>query len=541
MFRVLRTPAHVKTSTSPGSAAGGGAGQIRWRLWLWPVLVLDGLAVALLAWVWSVERDQRQDQVVATMAVTGATAILLVLWTLSWLLLLSRMRWRARLAGSAAIVTGLALAPAVLEIRGVSGDVMPVLGWRWSGEAAAATEGPAAARRSAPVTASAHDFPQFQGPSRDGRVPGVRLTRDWSAPPRVRWRRPVGAGWSGFAVAGAYAVTQEQRGEDELVTCYDRLTGELLWAHADRTRWDDPLGGPGPRATPAIHGGRVYALGASGVLNALDLGSGALLWSRNVLVDAAASPPAYGVSASPLVLDGYVVAAVGGTEGQALVGYDAETGVRRWSGGSGGPAYGSPRQAVLAGAPQILVLNSGAVAAHDPGNGRVLWEFAWPSGTEMTFTPLVLPGDRVFVSTGYGVGGKLLQVRSGGEGAVVDLLWESRGLKSKFSNVVYHDGFLYGLDDGILVCLDPATGERRWKEGRHGHGQLLLVDDLLLVLGESGEVALVEARPAARRELGSFTALAGKTWNPPALAGSELFVRNDREAACYELPLAGAR
>jgi outer membrane protein assembly factor BamB len=282
----------------------------------------------------------------------------------------------------------------------------------------------------------------------------------------------------------------------------------------------------------------VYALGATGRLVALDLATGAPRWSRDILADHGAPAPAYGVAASPLVLGDVVVVAAGGPDGHALVGYDAATGRPLWSGGDGPPAFGSPRHAVLAGVPQILVMNGRGVAAHDPANGRVLWELDWPPG-ENTAQPVVLPPDRVFFSTGYGVGGTMLRVSATRDGGVgVERLWQSRGLKSKFANVVHRDGFLYGLDDGILVCLDARTGERRWKRGRYGHGQLLLVRDLLLVTCEDGTVALVEAEPDTWRELGRFQAIEGKTWNHPALVGAYLLVRNAREAACYELPLA---
>jgi outer membrane protein assembly factor BamB len=495
-------------------------------------------AAGLLVWIWSSEQAQRQDYVTPTLAVLGLGAIVLGVWSVVWLLFISRLPWGTRIEVFAAMLVVIGLAGAAVEFRGFSGDLVPVFGWRWAGEAADVGPGRSGAAEGATVT-SPRDYPQFLGPGRDGSVPGVRLARAWPEPPRRLWRQPIGSGWSGFAVAGDFAVTHEQRGEEELVTGYDRLTGELLWSHADRTRWDDPLGGPGPRATPAIHDAGVYSLGGTGTLNALDLVTGALRWTTNVLEDHGVSAPRYGVSASPLVLDGVVVVAVGGTDGHALAGYDAATGALRWSGGDGSPAYGSPRHAVLAGVPQILVLNGDAVAAHDPASGRVLWEHPWPPA-ESTAQPLVLPGDRVLVSTGYGVGSKMFRVRGAAEGGVAaDLLWESRGLKAKFTNVVYRAGYLYGLDDGILVCLDPESGARRWKRGRYGHGQVMLVDDLLVVLGENGTVALVEAGPEAYRELARFQALDGKTWNHPALAGRHLLVRNDREAACYELPLAG--
>ena len=152
--------------------------------------------------------------------------------------------------------------------------------------------------------------------------------------------------------------------------------------------------------------------------------------------------------------------------------------------------------------------------------------------------PVPLPGDRVFVSSGYGIGGKLFQIqRDEKEALQISLVWETPRLKAKFTNIVYRDGYIYGLDDGVLVCLDITNGQRNWKRGRYGHGQVILVDDLLLVQAESGDVILVEVNPDEHKELARFPALEGKTWNSPALAGPYLLVRNDREAACYELPL----
>ena len=505
---------------------------IRW----WPAAIVLVLFASWLAWVWFPESRHRQDQIVST--VLGALVTGLAL--LVWLMLLSRLRWKLRLAVFGGLVALLVTLGLTLEFRGVSGDTLPDLEWRWS--RAPGNLPPAEVRADAPRparTTSAHDYPQFLGPDRDGRLSGPRLARDWSAsPPRPLWRQPIGAGWSGFAVVGDHAVTLEQRGEEELVSCYGLKTGELIWVHADRARFYDPIGGLGPRATPAIDGLRVYTLGGTGILNALDLETGERLWSRNILEDNGAGVPVYGVSGSPLVIGGTVVVAAGGSGGNSLAAYDGASGERVWSGGSDPAAYSSPLLAELAGMRQILLLNEANVVGHEAGSGRVLWSYPWRGQTERVSQPVVLPGDRVFVSSGYGVGGKLFRIRrEPGSDPTVELLWESRGLKAKMTTVVHRDGFLYGLDDGILVCLDVEDGKRRWKRGRYGHGQVILVDDLILVLGEDGTVALVEAGPEAYRELGRFSALEGKTWGHPALAGRYLLVRNDREAACYELPL----
>ena len=365
----------------------------------------------------------------------------------------------------------------------------------------------------------------------------MRLSTDWIArPPRLLWRQPIGEAWSGFAVVGDRAVTLEQHGPEERVTCYELATGRLLWSHGDRVRWEDPLGGPGPRATPAIAGGRVYALGGTGLLNVLDLATGKRIWSTDILEDAAASIPTYGVSASPLVLGDVVIVVAGGAGGRSLVAYDRETGEQAWAGGDAPAAYSSPFLAELNGRPQLLVLNGTALSAHDPSDGTVLWTQDWPGQTQRVAQPVLLPGDRVFVSTGYGIGGKLFHIVDDGGALRSETVWENLNLKAKFSNVVHRGGYLYGLDDGILVSIDLADGRRAWKRGRYGHGQILLAGDILVVLSERGEVALVDASPEAFRELARAKAIDGKTWNHPALAGRYLLVRNDREAACLELP-----
>jgi outer membrane protein assembly factor BamB len=513
----------------------------RANLLVLPILVIAATTAVALIWIWSSEAAQRQEYVVKTVG-TGLLACALVgLWVLVWILFLSGLRFRTRIAG-VLLLAGLTLALAwSLEIRGVTGDVMPIVGWRWSakpGTAAPALPSPIAGSGKVFNPASQpsmHDFPQFLGSRRDGTVTGVRLARGASQRPVLLWRQPIGAGWSSFAVSGGRAVTQEQRGETEAVTCYDARSGELIWVHTDATLWDDPLGGLGPRATPSIADGRVYTLGGTGLLNALDLGTGARIWSVDVIEDNDAEAPTYGVSASPLVLEEAVVVMAGGPVGRSVVAYDLATGRRLWAGGDDRAAYSSPVVADLAGRRQILGLSAENVFGHDAETGAPLWSHPWPP-TEKVSQVTVLPGERVLLSSGYGVGAKLLQVEASGDGGFdVGPVWESQAMKAKFTNVVYRDGFVYGLDDGILACVDAGTGERRWKGGRYGHGQILLVEDLILVLGEKGTVVLVEASPEAHNEVASFAAIHGKTWNHPALAGRLLFVRNDREAACFEL------
>lgn len=504
---------------------------VRW----WPVITLLSLAAVVLLWIWGSDFSSRQNRIIATLATGLMTFLGLVLW----LLALSRLRRSIRLGAVAVLALAIALSFAAIEIKGFSGDMLPIVDWRWANRTVdRATSEMSEGNIASPAIDPARDYPQYLGPHRNATVHGLGLARDWqSHPPRELWRRSVGSGWSGFAVVGDYAVTLEQRGEEETAVCYDLTSGAVRWSHADPAAFAEPLGGPGPRSTPAIAAGRVFTQGATGILNALDLISGRLLWTRNIAEDNGSTVPTYGFAGSPLILDDLVVVIAGGGDGHSLVAYDAASGERRWSGGDDPAAYSSPVLATLVDVPQILTFSQLHLNGHDTETGRVLWRATWPRGTEKTSQPLVLSGDRVFLSSGYGIGAKLFQIRRDDTGDFVsELLWESPRLKAKLTNVVEHNGYLYGLDDGVLVCLDPADGERCWKRGRFGHGHVILADDLLIVQSEKGEVALIAPNPESYEELGRFQAVRGKSWNTPTLAGRHLLIRNAEEAACFELP-----
>ena len=502
--------------------------RIRW----WPAIAILAVEIATLAWIWLRPAGHRQDQVVNTYPVVFFGT--LALWL--WLVLFSRLPKRARLSVFLAVAAGVGVGFLTLEFKGVSGDILPVVGFRWSAERSFDNRAGAAAGVTAP---GPDDYPQFYGPRRDATLAGPRLARDWQAsPPRELWRREVGEAWSSFAVVGDAAVTQEQRGEDETVVRYELTTGEQVWVHADRVRFDTTVGGVGPRATPTIADGRVYTLGATGVLNCLRLDDGRKIWSRQVLEDNGASPSEWGMTSSPLLAGELVVVQLG-LGGTSLAAYDRTTGEPAWRAGVDAGSYSMPTLATVAGREQVLIVNGRSVAGHDPATGETLWREPWDLPGERITMPLVLGSDRLLVSAGYGVGSRLLKLTPEGAGFEVEELWESRRMKSKFAPLVQRDGVVYGLDDGVAVALDPETGERLWKRGRYGHGQLILVGDLLLIQAEKGDLVLVEARPEEHRELARLPAFDSKTWNPPALSGRLLLVRNNLEAACYELPLEG--
>ncbi|MBI4662877.1 MAG: PQQ-like beta-propeller repeat protein [Verrucomicrobia bacterium] len=503
--------------------------SIRW----WPAFLILALAAVVLIWIWVWYGVSRQDRNIATVQVIFFTLILLLLWVVFF----SRFRPRIRRTILAGVFGLIISAAGLFRIRGVTGDLLPILEFRWKPKPPSTVPVTAPGTPGAQISPSAFDYPQFLGPFRNATVSGPKLERDWtSSPPASVWRQPIGPAWSGFAILGHHAVTQEQHGEDEMVVCYDLLTGKVIWSHADKAHYHTTIAGEGPRATPTLAGNRVYSLGATGILNCLDLAAGRRIWSKDIIQENQSRVPDWGLSGSPLVVDHLVVVSAGGHDNRSLVACDKENGQFVWGGGSDGTGYSSPYLAMLGGTRQILIFNSSGVAAHAVDSGRILWEYPWPGGHPHVALPVVLPDNQVLVSSGYGTGSELLRILAE-RNWLPRRVWKSTRLKAKFTNVVYRDGFIYGLDDGILVCLDASDGSLKWKEGRYGHGQVILNGDLLLLLSESGEVVLLEPVPAEHRKLAAFPALEGKTWNPPALAGEFLLVRNDKEAACYRMPV----
>jgi outer membrane protein assembly factor BamB len=497
----------------------------------WPLLVVCALEIMLLTLIWLGPAVHRQERVTKT----GGVIVLGILLTIVWLLVLSRLPWRVRWTAALLFISAVGFGCLLFRFQGVSGDLIPIFAPRWSSARKASIVRAPATRRRLPDSFSG--FPQFLGPTRNGIVAGPALAVDWSShAPELLWRIPVGEGYAGFAIDAARAICLEQRDANEAIVCYDVLTGATLWIDEATARYDNPIGGIGPRTTPTISGQRVFALGATGRLRCLDLATGKPLWQRDILSGHKA--PDWGVAGSPLVLDELVVVHPGGA-GHSLAAYRADTGEPVWAGGDARAGYSSPQLVTLLGEPQFLIFNDGGVAGHAKVDGHLLWSYPWTHAAQHISDPRVVASNRFVVSGGYGSGTDLVELSHDEQGIwKAARVWHSQRLKSKFGSLVAHDGFLYGLDDGRLTCLDLETGEPRWKGERVGHGQLLLARDLLLVTAEDGNVLLFEARPDSAHELGRFAALSGKMWNPPALAPPLLIVRTEHEAACYWLPLA---
>ena len=380
------------------------------------------------------------------------------------------------------------------------------------------------------------EWPGFRGPLRDDIVRGVRINTDWTqTAPAQLWRRPVGPGWSSFAVSGDLIYTQEQRGADEVVTCYRMATGAPVWRHRDAARFWESNGGAGPRGTPTLSGGRIFSLGATGILNALDAQTGAVLWKRNAQADTGARLPGWGFSGSPLVVDDVVIVAASGI----LAAYDVATGKTRWTGPKDKGGYSSPHLIDIDGVSQVLLLNGSGAISVAPGSGAPLWKHDW-EGTAIV-QPAVIGNGDILVSVTSAMGGmgvRRLSVRQAAGRWTVEEKWTSTGLKPYFNDYVVHKGYAFGFDGAILSCIDLNDGSRKWKGGRYGQGQLILLadQDALLVISEEGELALVSATPEGFKELARSPGLDGKTWNHPVVVHDVLLVRNDQEMAAYRLP-----
>ncbi len=486
---------------------------------LFPILAIPGLGLALVAWAWASRRfsdgPRRALMVAAILLASGV-------WT-------------------------------VVRTGGATGDFVQDFHWRWTlspeerllaqvrHEPPMPAPSPAAVPSVSAASETAAEWPGFRGPNRDGIIPGVRIETDWSKSPPVQlWRRPIGPGWSSFAVRGELFYTQEQRGDEEVVACYNLTTGEPVWIHSDSARFWESTGGAGPRGTPALSNNCVFALGATGILNALDAGNGTVVWSRNAASDTGAKLPGWGFASSPLVVGDVVIVATSGK----LAAYDLATGNLRWLGpASGGGGYSSPHLLTIDGVPQVLLMTSAGAISVAPADGALLWRSASPTSSRIVQPALASDGDVLMSAGDEGMGGAGLRrfalAHVAGEWTAEER-WTSRGLKPNFNDFVVHKGHVYGFDGSILACIDLADGQRKWKGGRYGSGQLVLLPEqsLLLVLSEDGKLALVSATPDPFQELARVSAIEGKTWNHPVVVGDILLVRNGQEMVAFRLSLA---
>lgn len=423
-----------------------------------------------------------------------------------------------------------------LRTDGMTGEAHQDFAWRWAKTA----EERLLAQQGEDVisfvvkedTAAIPEWPGFRGPNRDGKVHGVQIETDWSvSPPKEMWRQAVGPGCSSFSVNGELFYTQEQRGEYEAVSCYDINTGKAVWRHKDSARFWDSHAGAGPRGTPTISSGRIYSLGATGILNVLDAYDGSVIWSRNAVTDIDAKVPGWGIASSPLVVDDIVIVAITGK----LVAYDINTGEARWFGtDGGGDTYSSAHLFTINGITQVLLMSGAGATSFNPDDGTQFWEHKWQNEGR-TIQPAITPDGDLLIS-GCGKGMRRIKFSHKSGEWTIEEAWTSLPLRPTFNDFVIHKGHAYGYNGRSIVCVEIENGKMKWKKGRYGGQLLLLADqDLLLILSEKGDLALVKAEPEQFTELAFFPAIKGKTWNHPVMVNDILLVRNTSEMAAFRL------
>jgi outer membrane protein assembly factor BamB len=389
-------------------------------------------------------------------------------------------------------------------------------------------------------TAAAHAtrnyWTSFRGPNRDGRYEEMEILTKWPAQGlSPMWKQPIGVGYASFTIADGRAYTLEQRRKQELVAAYDPNTGRELWTQGWNAEYNDETG-DGPRTTPTWDEGRLYALGATGELRCLDAKTGAVIWGKNILKENQAENLRWALASSPLVVDDKVIVLPGGTSGKSVVAYNKLTGAPAWKALNDSQAYVSPMLVTLAGRRQVVVVSASRVVGLVPEDGALLWSYPWDTDMGINVSqPVIVDKNRFFISSGYGKGAAMVEVTGSGKNFSAHAVWENINMKNKFNSSVLYQGYIYGLDEGILTCVDVNTGERKWKGGRYGYGQVLLASGHLIVMSDTGELALVKATPDQHSEIARFQAIQGKTWNYPAIAGGRLLVRNANEMAAYNI------
>ena len=533
------------TDGNPGS---GPSHEFRGR---WKI----GLAIFCIAWLaqgilWTLWWDDPTHFKMSILFVWPAALFsLLIFWTFfsGWS---SKVRFRTVAAGMLGVVAFFSLC----RLERFDGDMVPTrITWRWSPrrdqktreylEQLKSMKPVVVAEAEEPLVAAEADWPGFRGPRRDGVIPDVKLRTDWETRnPQLVWRHPVGRAWSSFAVVGDFAFTQEQRDSDEAVVAYRASDGTQVWEHRDAAQFHavEAQGGTGPRATPQFSDGKLYTLGATGILNCLDAKTGQRIWTTNILNDAGTTPVAnlmWGMAGSPLVVDHLVITNPGGTEGRSVIAYDRDTGKKVWTGGNRVATYSSPSVATLQGERVVLVPVGIGLTAHSLATGNELWFFPLKNASLVNSAlPLVLSDDSILFGTGYGIGSVRLDVSRSDAAWTVTQRWQTNRFRPKFNDFVVRGDHIYGLDDGRLTCVALETGKTVWQRGHYGYGQLLLVGDTLLILSEEGDLLQVPAEPTRPDDPISFRVLdGGITWNHPALVNGKLFVRNAYEAACFDL------
>lgn len=379
------------------------------------------------------------------------------------------------------------------------------------------------------------DWPQWRGPNRDGVSKETGLLKVWpDGGPSVVWKSPIGDGYSSVSISQGRIYTMDSKGKEEYVVCLDQSSGKELWRSKTDAVFESGQG-DGPRSTPTVDGNWVYALGANGMLVALNASDGKKIWSHDLRTEFESGIPKWGTSTSPIVEKDLLLVDVGGKTGFSLMAFNKKDGTIAWKSHTDKQGYSSPIAVTAGGVRQILFFTGTALVSVSP-SGQVYWKYPWRTDWDANIaTPVFIAPDKVFISSAYGVGAAVVKITAGGGNASVQEVWKNKVMENHFNSSVLYQGNLYGFDNAVLKCIDANTGAEKWKETGFGKGSLILADGTLIVLGERGQLALVEANPSAYKEIAKAQPLPGKTWTMPALAGGKLYLRDQKQIVVLDV------
>jgi outer membrane protein assembly factor BamB len=378
------------------------------------------------------------------------------------------------------------------------------------------------------------NWPQWRGPNRDGISKETGLLKQWPAdgPPLVWKAVGAGRGFSSFSVANGKLFTMGLRGDREFVLAFDVATGKEAWATANGSAFHNDRG-DGPRGTPTVDGDRVYVLGGNGDLSAFDARTGKVVWTKNVLKEFSGRQITWGISESPLIVGDKLLVNPGGP-GASIVALKKSDGSLIWKSQSDKAGYSSAIPVEVNGGTQVVFFTSERAVGLDLKDGRLLWEYAKPANNVANAATPIARGNRVFISSDYGTGGGVVEIKPDGAAQEV---WFNKDMRNHHSSSVLIGDYLYGFSSAILTAMKFDTGEIAWRDRSVGKGSLVYADGRLYCFSERGVVGLVEATPTGYVERGRFKIEAGnlETWTHPVVAGGRLYLRDQDTIYAYDV------
>jgi outer membrane protein assembly factor BamB len=392
--------------------------------------------------------------------------------------------------------------------------------------------------------ARAEDWPRWRGPRLDGISRETGLLKEWPKEGlRQLWKAPLSGGFSSVAVADGFVFTQTKQNDQEVVICLDAATGKDVWryrydcdyaAHKTFTGGGMPASRTGPRATPAVDAGRVYALGATGILLCLEAKTGKKVWQQDLLKLAGSVCPRHGYCGSPLVVGDRVYVEPGGPKGKSVAALNKKDGSVVWQALDDPIGQSSPVWAEVGGVGQVIFFTGAGAVGVAPADGHALWRFPWKTTPLIHIaTPLYADG-QVFISSDYGTGGAVFRLKEKG---APETVWNKKTMQNHLSTSVLYEGHLYGVSEGRLRCLDFRTGEVKWNKLGLGRGWVIVADGHLIALGDHGELFLAKATPKEYVEVSRCTVLDPDklTWSAPVVSGGRLYIRNENALVALDL------